>query len=141
MEEKNIETMEISGRTLKELWLAAKWAKLLSIITVCMYFAVILLVIFSGIITSLFAAMVPFGGFFIALIYIVVYTLTALIPGILLYNFATNTQKAILKNDDDLATTGIKRLRQLFQYTGILAIVSILFIGLIIAINVLHAIF
>jgi hypothetical protein len=141
MEEKNIETMELSGRTLKELWLAAKWAKLLSIIIVCMYFVVILLVIFSGIITSLFATMVPFGGFFIALAYIGTYTLTALIPGIMLYNFAINTQKAILRNDDDLATTGVKRLRQLFQYSGILAMISILFVGLIIAISVLRTIF
>lgn len=141
MEDKNIETMELSGRTLKELWIAAKWAKLLSIITVAMYFVTILLVIFSGIMTSLFAAMVPFGGFFIALVYIVVYTLTVLIPGILLYNFATNTQKAILQNDDDLSTTGVKRLRQLFQYCGILAIISILFIGLGIAVNVFYAIF
>lgn len=141
MEERNIETMELSGRTLKELWLAAKWAKLLSIITVCMYFVVILLVIFSGIITSLFATMVPFGGFLIALAYIGTYTLTALIPGIMLYNFAINTQKAILRNDDDLATTGVKRLRQLFQYSGILAMISILLVGLIIAISILRTIF
>ncbi|WP_320052450.1 hypothetical protein [uncultured Acetobacteroides sp.] len=141
MEERNIETMELSGRTLKELWLAAKWAKLLSIIIVCLYFVMIILVIFSGIITSLFATMIPFGGFFIALVYIITYTLTALIPGIMLYNFAINTQKAILRNDDDLATTGVKRLRQLFQYSGILAMISILLVGLIIAVSVLRTIF
>lgn len=141
MEEKNIETMELSGRTLKELWLAAKWAKLLSIIIVCMYFIVILVTIYGGVITSLFLSKVLLGGFFDTVISILLYSIMSLIPGILLYNFAINTQKAILRNDDDLATTGVKRLRQLFQYSGILAMISILFVGLIIAINVLRTIF
>lgn len=137
MEEKNIETMEISGRTLKELWIAAKWAKLLAIITVVTYFIMILLSIFSGIIFTLFASMIPFGGFFLTITYILVYSLSMLIPGILLYNFASHTQQAILKNDDDLATNGFKRLRQLFQYSGILTISVVIL--LVVAIIVLVA--
>lgn len=141
MEERSIETMEISGRTLKELWIAAKWAKFLSIITIAMYFVMIIVTIFTGIMTALFASMIPFGGFILAIVYITVYSLSMLIPGILLYNFANNTQKAIVKNEDDLATTGIKRLRQLFQYSGILSIVSILLVGIIIVIAVVASIF
>lgn len=141
MEERSIETMEISGRTLKELWIAAKWAKFLSIITIAMYFVMIIVTIFTGIMTALFASMIPFGGFILAIVYITFYSLTMLIPGILLYNFANNTQKAIVKNEDDSATTGIKRLRQLFQYSGILSIVSILLVGIIIVIAVVASIF
>lgn len=141
MEEKNIETMELNGNTLKELWIAAKWAKLLAIITFCLYFLVTIVIIYAGIMTSLFEKVVPFGGFFIALFYIVLYSLTALIPGLLLYNFAVNTQKAIMKDDEELAETAMKRLRTLFQYSGILALSVILMMVIIFGIGIIQSIF
>lgn len=141
MEERSIEQMELSGRSLKELWTAARWAKLLSIMTVSLYFIMIILTIFGGIITALFSMVMPFGGFIIAVIYITIYSLSMLVPGIMLYNFADKTQKAIIRNDDDLATTGIKRLRQLFQYAGIMTIITILLIGISIVATVVASVF
>lgn len=133
--------MEINGRSLKELWIAVKWAKLVSILTVGMYFILILISIFSGLMTALFAQMIPFGGFIITSIYLIFYSLTLLIPGILLYNFAVNTQKAIAKNEDELVYVGFKRLRQLFQYSGILTIITIILSGISIVFMVIASIF
>lgn len=141
MEDKSIENMEISGNTLKELWIAAKWAKFLAIVTVGLYFLFVFLSIFGGIITALFAIAIPFGGFIQTVITIIIYTLTLLIPGLFLYNFAVNIQKGIVRNQDEFAAKGAKKLRQLFQYSGILCMVTIFIIGTVIVIGVVSSIF
>lgn len=140
MEEKSIEKMELSGRSLKELWIAAKWAKLLSIMTLGFYFIFLLIAILTGLQIAVFAKMVPYGGFFYTIAEIIIYTLTLLIPGLLLYGFASKIQDGIRSNDEEITTKAMKRFRQLFQYSGILMIVVIALLGISIVYGVISSI-
>jgi hypothetical protein len=141
--------MEVSGYTLKELWIASRWAKFMAIVGIIMYVITIITSMLSGIATAYILGtpnqaaptFLPFGGFFLTLILIILYTLLIFVPSLILLKFGITTQRAIKNLNDDLLSTGIKKMRQYFQYAGIMLIITIFITALLILIGIISSIF
>ncbi len=102
---------------------AVKWAKFLAI---CSFVVLgIMMVMGAGMIILQFASLksglqvLVMGVFYIGM------AVLYLFPAMYLYRFATASDDAIKKLNDDILEEGLENLKSLFRFTGILTIITL----------------
>jgi len=115
--------MELSQQAKKFLYEAAKWATILSIIGFIGIGLMIIISFSMGTILSQIpndALGVPIQ--FFSLFYLILAGIS-FIPIYFLFQFGNNIKNAIKKNDTDLLTFGLKKLKSHYKFIGILTII------------------
>lgn len=112
----------------------AKWAKFLAIIGFIVIGLGILGFVFNIAVTGSAMAQLPgMGGFGIAyILFVFLYMFLIIYPTVKLYQFATKTRSAIEVNENTNMTEGLKNLKSLFKFYGILMIFLLAFYAILI---------
>lgn len=117
----------------------AKWAKFLAIISIVFSAIIVIIGLFFGKFMSAMSGMQAAAtgqtmpnlysgsvGIFMAVYYAVI-GLIMLYPGVRMLQFSNNINAALSSNDTLALESGLKRLRSVFRFYGILAIISLVF--------------
>ena len=120
----------------------AKWGKFLAIISIIFSILIVLIGLFFGKFMSAMTGMQSAAtgqampdlysgsvGIIMAVYYSVI-GLIMLYPGIRLLQFSKSTNAALESNDSQALESGFKRLRSVFRFYGIMAIISLVFMVL-----------
>ncbi|HTJ10503.1 MAG TPA: DUF5362 family protein [Dinghuibacter sp.] len=133
MEEQQTHLFELNVDSAAQAFLreASKWAKFLAILGFIFEGLIAILGFFAGAITStLYRSMGGMfeysqtGGFGAVLLYLAI-AVVAFFPTLYLFQFATHIRKAVDTNDQESLTFALGRLKSVFKFRGILAIIGI----------------
>jgi hypothetical protein len=118
--------MELGEQAKAHLQEASKWAVFLSILG---FIGIGLMIILSFTIGSVLSNLPlgTLGGFspqFFSYFYLI-FAGIYFIPVFYLFQFGSKTKTALINNDTDLLTFGLKKLKSHYKFIGILAVVSI----------------
>lgn len=118
--------MQLTDQAKKYLLEASKWANFIAIVG---FIAIGLLIIMSFSIGSIMANLPEgsLGGLspkFFSFFYLIAAGIY-FIPVFFLFQFGQKTKQAILENDHNLLTFGLKKLRSHYKFVGILFIIFI----------------
>ena len=125
--------MQLSDQAKKYLLEASKWANFIAIFG---FIAIGLLIIMSFSIGSIMANLPEgsLGGIppkFFSFFYLIAAGIY-FIPVFFLFQFVQKIKQAFLEDDDNLLTSGLKKLRSHYKFIGILMIVFLVFYVLLI---------
>ncbi len=134
--------MQLGEQAKSHLKEAAKWAVFLSIVG---FIGIGLMIILSFTIGSVLANLPieNFGGLspqFFSYFYLI-FAGIYFIPVYYLYQFGTKIKAALLNDDNDLLTFGLKKIKSLYKFLGILTIVGISFYFILMLFGVFGALF
>jgi len=118
--------MQLSDQAKKHLLEASKWANFIAIVG---FIAIGLLIIMSFSIGSILASLPEgsLGGLspkFFSFFYLIAAGIY-FIPVFFLFQFAQKTKQALMEDDHNLLTFGLKKLKSHYKFIGILFIVLI----------------
>lgn len=125
--------MQLSDQAKKHLLEASKWANFIAIVG---FIAIGLLVIMSFSISTIMASLPEgsLGGLspkFFSFFYLIAAGIY-FIPVFFLFQFGQKTKQALMQDDHNLLTFGLKKLKSHYKFIGILFIVLIAFYLLLI---------
>ena len=120
--------MELGQQAKNYILEASKWATFLSIIG---FIAIGLMIILSFTIGTVLANLPveTMGGIspqFFSFFYLIIAGVY-FIPVFYLFQFGSKTKQAIINNDTDVLTFGLKKLRSHYKFLGIISIIGISF--------------
>ncbi len=124
-------SLSIDAQSRDYLVEASKWAKFLAIVGFVMLGLIVALGIFFGFVSAnAMATLMPGGGIFM-LLYVLFMCALYFFPTMYLYKFAKHTKMATVSSDMGQLSLGLKNLKSLFKFMGILMIIVLVIYALI----------
>jgi hypothetical protein len=140
-------TMRLTPMAEQYLLAATKWAKFLAIIGFVMSGLMIIMALSIGSLLSLATAMGGAAGAGMAGVPVVLFSIVYIAMGLVyffiafyMYNFASKTQRGILRREDYNIEAGFKALKIQLTIMGVMVIIGLSFFALIFVIAIIAAI-
>ncbi len=108
----------------------AKWARFLAIVGFVFISLMTVAVIAVALYSSSLVAVLPIGGGIFFIVYLIIMSSIYVFPILFLYRFANHTKLVVKSSDIEQLSTGLKNLKSLYKFMGIMMIVVLIIYGL-----------